>query len=356
MVVAALAVSNEDVRAFSREPLGPGVVAGFEITGEQPVIAYLDTSLLRVARETGPVLEGEARVWIHPADPHLPALAPAAYGHAAEILLGRLGIVAVGMPEIVGYRPGRRAVLRVPTGDGFAWVKVVRPRRIDRVVSAHTLLRAAGLPVPAVRGWSSDGLLVLDEARGTPATEGGWDAGRLLDAVDEMRARIGTAPLETDARTGMFDRLPWYADRLRNALPARAAEVGAITAALTGAPPPIDDRVVIHGDLHLGQIFLDPASGAVTGLIDVDTAGLGHGADDAAAFIAHAMASAVLTGVTRGASRVCELAEAALSRWGDPPTRALVVVQLLGHAVTAAEGGRATAAGQLLDRAAGVFG
>ncbi|RZI83558.1 MAG: hypothetical protein EOO67_17240, partial [Microbacterium sp.] len=115
-------MEEEALRAFSREPLGTGTVTGFEIRHpagaggpEIPdgAVAYVDSSQLAVAHETGLVLEGVARVWIHPADPHLPALAPAAYGHAAEVLLGRLGIAAgTGAPQIVGYRPGRRAVLR----------------------------------------------------------------------------------------------------------------------------------------------------------------------------------------------------------------------------------------------------
>lgn len=357
LVADALDVPLDAIALISREPLGPGSVTGFTVTADPPVVAYVDTSLHRVPQETGMVLEGEARVWIHPADPHLPALAPAAFGHAAEVLLGRLGIGVEGMPEIVGYRPGRRAVLRVATATGAVWVKVVRPRRIDRIVQAHTALRDRGLPVPAVRGWSPDGLLVLDDAPGVPATDGGWQPEPLLDELDRLRARLATADLGWEARTSLAARLPWYRERLVAARRDRADIVDAI-AQVAGAGAAADHSVqTIHGDLHLGQLFLGDDLTTVTGLIDVDTAGAGNPADDAAAFIAHAIASAVLTQEARDATAVWALADAATARWAtDAGTRALTAIHLLGHALAATEAGAEARADAILERAAADLG
>ena len=375
LLADALEVPVGAVRAFSREPLGAGTVSGFLLgpaaasaQGLPPdSVAYLDTSLLSVAQETGLVLDGVARVWLHPADPHLPALAPAAFGDAAAVLLARLGVDATATPELVGYRPGRRAVLRVPTADGSAWVKVVRPSRIERVVTAHDALRGAGLPVPAVRGWSPEGLLVLDGAAGAPATEATWDPHRLLDTVDDLRRRLAGVPLGWPARTSLAERLPWYLSRLVQVVPdaERLHDIGGRIAQVLAAAPA--SPATIHGDLHIGQLFLVDA--AVSGLIDVDTAGRGDAGEDAAAFIGHAVASALLTErrggevterrggeVTErrgdGAAQVRALAELAYQRWGDDPrTRALTAVHLLGHALGAASGGDRARAAQLLDSA-----
>lgn len=344
LLADALDLDPAMLAALSREPLGAGSVSGFVITGTvslpDDTVAYVDTSQLPVARETGLVLEGEARVWVHPADPHLPALAPAAFGDATVVFLSRLGLTATAAPQLVGYRPGRRAVLRVPTGEGAAWVKVVRPRRVQRVVDAHAALRDHGLPVPAVRGWSPEGLLVLDAASGEAATDGGWEPESLLDAVTELRSRLATVPLGWQARTSVAARLSWYAPRLIDLLPHAEGRIRAVAgradAALATLPR---DIVAIHGDLHIGQLFL--AGGEVAGLIDVDTAGLGDPADDTAAFIGHAVASALLTAQIGGdASLVRQLAVAAEERWGaDARVAALTAVHLLGHALGAASAG-----------------
>src|SRR5690606_30011203 len=99
-----------------REPLGAGSVTGFQTSDAEPLLYFVDTSGLPVPAETG-WSSGDARIWMHPADPHLPALAPVAFEHASEALLARLGIATSSAPQIIAYRPGRRAVLRV-AADG----------------------------------------------------------------------------------------------------------------------------------------------------------------------------------------------------------------------------------------------
>ncbi|WP_394289422.1 hypothetical protein [Microbacterium sp.] len=348
LLADALELDPAALQRISREPLGKGLVAGYRLPGPEEVISYVDTSLLAVPAETGLALEGVARVWTHPADPHLPALPAAAFGHAVETLLARVGIPADAAPEIVAYRPGRRAVLRVPTADGLSWVKVVRPSRIERIVSAHTTLRAAGLPVPAVRGWSPEGLLILDAASGVPATETTWDAEALLGEIDGLRAALAAADLAGKARTSFLDRRDWYVRQLQNALPALTDEIVDV-AALIAAEGTDAAPVTIHGDLHLGQLFLDPNTRAVTGLIDVDTAGRGPTVDDSAAFLGHIVASAALTGLGGDAARVWTLAQAAADRWGgDAGAAPLTAIHLLGHALAASHtGDQARAAGLL---------
>src|SRR5690606_29749608 len=103
-------------------------------------------------------------------------------------------------------------------------------------------------------------------AVGEPATEVDWDAAVLLDAVDDLRARLAAAPLDQPARTSLSRRLEWYVTRLRAALPedGRVDEVAlAAEPMLDGAPP---SPATVHGDLHLGQLFLSGGEHTVTGL------------------------------------------------------------------------------------------
>lgn len=356
LLAEALDVPPRALHLISREPLGTGSVTGFEVTetSAAPTVSYVDTSLLSVPIETGLVQEGVARVWTHPADPHLPALAAAAFGEAVGALLSRIGSEATAAPEIVSYRPGRRAVLRVAERDGTAWIKVVRPRRVQRIVDAHSALRAGGIPVPAIRAWSPDGLLVIDAARGTPATDARWDPEALVSAVSDLRERIAGVSMQRAARTSLAARVPWYVERLDELAPAEHSRVARLATTVRVGLENAPGETTIHGDLHFGQLFLSGTGSDIdiSGLIDVDTAGRGDPADDAAAFLSHAVASAILTGTDGDRDRALGLVVAAQQRWGgDERTRALTIIQLLGHALAAAMHSGAEHVAELLDAA-----
>ncbi|NYF17852.1 hypothetical protein HDC37_002697 [Microbacterium sp. AK009] len=345
--------ADTPVALLSREPFGAGSIAGFEVTpaDSEPMTYFVDTSRRVVAQETGMLLGSptspDCRIWVHPADPYLPALAPAAFSQAAETLLARLGIVATASPRIVGYRAGRRAVLRVEARGGARWIKVVPPRRVDRIVRTHRRLADAGIPMADLEGWSPEGLIVLDQARGTGAPDVAWRPAALLDAVDQLRAALAAVPLDHAARVGLAERRDWYATRFREgADSARATRVENLLDSVARSWREVDPGVTVHGDLHFGQLFLDD-EGAISGLIDVDTAGRGNPDDDAAAFIAHAVASAYLTPEDRD-ERAWELARGALTRWGSDPVRARAATLLLGQVLGAQERGRDDAAGHLL--------
>lgn len=315
-------------------------MSGFDVTGqsEAPLRYYVDTSAQPVQQETGLVLGDlsapEARIWLHPADPHLPALAAIAFHDAAASLLARFGVTGTSAPTFIAYRPGRRAVLRVDAPDRPIWVKVVRPSRIDRIISTHLACERAGLPVPAVLGWSPEGVILFENAAGTPATDAHWEPEQLVTRAEELRARI--ASVDTPHRLrGVADRLEWYASRLSHRDDAvSVAEI--ISEALVNTAGSLQDQVT-HGDLHFGQLFLsDQGASDITGLLDVDTMGIGDPAEDPAAFIAHATVSAMLT--PPGArDRVWTLVDVALNTWGSERVRALFAIHMLGHALAAAD-------------------
>jgi hypothetical protein len=345
-----------------REPFGGGSVAGFDVeTPEGTFTYFVDTSGRRVMRETGLATGSpdhpQDRVWMHPADPHLPALAAAAFGHSSGALLARLGLRGQGPPSIVAYRPGRRAVLRVPVDGADVWVKVVPPSRVERIAGMHRDLSAAGIPVPAVRAWSEEGLLVLEQASGTSVQGALGDPDRtldppaLLDEIDALRARFAGVPLAHRARTHSDRRRSWYAERLRAVLgddDLKTAE--RVVESAARAPDPLGAPRSIHGDLHFGQLFVD-ARGGLCAVIDVDTAGMGYAVDDSAAFVAHAVASALITPSPQDAG-VWALSRESFMRWHAAPDasalRARAATHLLGHVLGAAEAGNPDHAGDLL--------
>lgn len=353
LLADALGIDPVQLSARTREPLGGGSVAGFDVRADgEDLRYYVDTSRYSVTAETGLVLGNpaspDARVWLHPADPHLPALPAAAFGHAVESLLGRLGIAAVTSPALVAYRPGRRAVLRVPTDSDVVWIKVVRPSRVERIVARHSQLGAAEVPAPRVLGWAPDGLIVIEDARGVAAADVAWEPDRLLDAVDRLRAQLADVELSGSTQ-GAATRLPWYAEQLHTGGRRSVAEEAALLverlASECAAAPRAE--ATVHGDLHFGQLFLDD-EGAVAAVIDVDTAGRGDPAEDSAAFVAHAVASALITASPDGRERVWRLADAGLARWGGPVATPLTAVHLVGHAIGALDRGEDASAQTLI--------
>lgn len=326
----ALDIDPASITVHSREPLGAGSVTGLDVAGTQPLQYYVDTSGLFVSAETGWVSE-DARIWMHPADPHLPALAPIAFDHAAEAVLARMGFTATAPPQIVAYRPGRRAVLRIQSGGNVIWVKVTRPSRVETLVKAQAAATEAGVPVPEVHGWSPDGLVVMADAAGTPAADCLWEPERLLDEVDVLREQIAHVKWERPV-SGAARRIRWYASRSSPQTTKIMDRAGALIDDLAAGRR----HAVVHGDLHYGQLFLNDRGG-ISSVIDVDTLGISDPAEDSAAFLSHAIVSARLTGDDNRA-RVWALADAAAQRWGgDGLVRALTAVHLVGHSISAAD-------------------
>lgn len=243
--------------------------------------------------------EMPAAVWIYPSDPELPALRDVVEPISASLILERLGAPAVVRSiTVVTYRPGRRAVVRVEAESGRFYLKVVEPNKAASIAERHQQFRSSSLPVPRLLGWSSDGIIAMSELPGVDAQS---SVARMqnpegfLDQVEFMSALLANVPAFNTARASLVDRLDWYIERVSLRLPAEAARVRAVGRMI--ARSSADGRsygytaVTIHGDLHLGQLFVDPEdTGQITGMLDIDTAGTGDPADDAAAFYAHLVA------------------------------------------------------------------
>ena len=382
-VLDAVAASLESVlveaHALQVEPTGNGFTHGYRVTlrggtGElTDHTVFVETSPPEATRPgvltlRNPATGEKVDVWVYPADPALPALRTAVYAEAAGVVLARLGLPVDGLRvSLAAYRPGKRAVVRVDTTDTAYFLKVVRPPAAEPLQAKHTLWREAAIPVPAVLGWSEEGLVALEALHGAEVIsllDRIQHPAALLDELERIVSAIATVPSTAAARASLVRRIDWYEERLIEQLPEhdglieRTARTIARRFRAGGAPPP---SRTVHGDLHLAQLLADPnAPSTVTGLLDIDTSGWGDPADDAAALYAHLIATVVHDGGSRAtvrARRCSVLADGWRRRWfGASETgfvdraHAIAATQLLGHALSRSAAGTAGAT-ELIERA-----
>lgn len=297
--------------------------------------------------------EGEQiDVWLYPNDPALPALSAAVFSEAAAVLLRRLGLPHDDLEvHVTAYRPGKRAVVRMSTPTSTVFLKVVKPRVAESLCNRHAAWQSAGVPVPRAIAWAPDGLVALDTLPGVEAIEVvprlAIDDSFVLE-VEGLMESIAFLPSEDAARTSLVRRLDWYAAALDAHAPSyqrEVAQVRALISARFDAAPPPPRLVTIHGDLHLAQVFVDPAAPhPILGVLDIDTAGLGDPADDSAALWAHLIVTSeyrVLAGDQDFADSARMLAARFRARWqreADPGfadrAAAIAATHLLGHALS----------------------
>ena len=200
--------------------------------------------------------------------------------------------------ELVAYRAGRRAV--VATAHGF--VKVVRPGRAARLVAIHEALAAtSGAPaVPRVEAATEDGAIDLTIVHGRSLHDlirRGADDGILADSAATLAAlHASTPPSVLDAGTpdtatrwvAMVGRAEPITARAIAPLATRIdAEMAAVTSRRTGT-----DSVIVHGDCHDKNLFLDRVG---SGFIDLDGARLGFREEDVANLAIHVALRALQT-------------------------------------------------------------
>jgi hypothetical protein len=355
------------LRGYQLELGGPAGSSERRLVFVEPGLpASLSPDVLTIAVNGG---NDMVAVWLYPSDPALPALRTVTDVPSTALVLDTLGIA--GTPtavDVVSYRPGRRAVVRVDTGTRRLFLKVVEPGKAESISERHELFRSSGLPVPRLLGWSSDGVVAMS---GLPGVEAQYAVARIADhaaflnQLEFLCSLLEVVPAVNTARSSLFNRLDWYVERLTERLQgdaSRVAEVGQAIAVKGAEGREFEfTPVTIHGDLHLGQLFVDPdVPSEIAGILDIDTAGVGDPADDAGAFYAHLIALAEST-AERDAASAAEcfrLAEAWAARWPrnrnagfDARARAIAATHLLGHALQPRATDPTAASRRLLERA-----
>ena len=363
-----------DFRQHDSEPTGDGFIVGCAVRlqlqdgTEEQADVYLNTASRPAADDRSSVLtalDGSSVIaWQYPHDPALPALSAVSFPEAVGHVLEKFGIRAAGASvTLEAYRPGKRAVFRVDAEAGRYFIKVVDPATVSMIHGMHGMFLARGVRVPHSLGYADSGMLLLDRLPGDSAAARIADIGgdpRFLASLDSLTMQMAQVPLTGHARASLAKRADWYASRMRQIAPAFADRTLVLTNAITHiyAEARQQGLVAIHGDMHLGQIFVDPAEPwRIVGVLDIDTAGMGDPADDRGALYGHVCVSsleAAAAGRTAAGQSFWQLATTLRDGFSDWRVRSIAATHLVGHALATAS--KSTAAGdavtvQLLDEA-----
>ena len=230
---------------------------------------------------------GRVAAWRVRDDPVLVGLRAALDVGSVGALLRGLGVASDGLQVfLLACRPQRRAVVLARTPSHEVYLKCVPPDRAPSLHRRHAACSAAGLPVPRALGYDAGlGLIVLTPVPGTSVRSLLMHDGPQLPPPGELvslMATFGEVDLDEPARSPVR-QARGQAKLLRTIVPAEAARVED----LLGEVQAVGDGPtrVVHGDFYDDQVLV--RDGAVTGVVDVDGAGVGHPADDAGNLLAH---------------------------------------------------------------------
>ncbi|MCA9737270.1 MAG: aminoglycoside phosphotransferase family protein [Gemmatimonadetes bacterium] len=169
---------------------------------------------------------------------------------------------------VLSYRPERRAVLRLDAAfegrafgsDSFVLRMHADPRRARPAVVAGAALQVAGVAAPATLGMLRPDLSIERHCTGTPLPATSIDNDVLMRAVGRHLARVHAVVPPTTLE--VLDHSELHLRALRCAQDLARVHVGlgawAERCAMALLPaPPVGPRVLLHGDLHPGQVLVE---------------------------------------------------------------------------------------------------
>jgi hypothetical protein len=235
---------------------------------------------------TAIVGDGTSRIaiWRFPDDPRLPGLPHAV---RPELLAGLLAEVGVKDPiwrvHTRSYRARRRAVVEVVTERHRLFLKVARPSRVAALQATHTDV-AGQVRVPRSLGYSPEfGIAVLEAIPGSTLRHSLGSGDATLPSAAELVDLLNRLPVLPTERPGLIERAPTHQRFLSTILPGESERLAGLVKAIGQAPS--ETLVAAHNDLHAAQVIV--SNGRISGLVDIDTVGLGHRADDFAMLLGH---------------------------------------------------------------------
>jgi aminoglycoside phosphotransferase (APT) family kinase protein len=217
----------------------------------------------------------------------------------------------IGRGDLLNYRVGRRATVRVAGRDGEpgAFVKIrplAKAKVLRRYRAVHELLtrtRGAPLVPPLIEYRPEEGVIVLAEVPGRAlrdfVLEGGDQADAAIEAAARAVAQLHSIPgsrLDAPPLRPPMHPSDYAALAARHA-PEAAAEYRLAAQAVSEAVRRFEntrDRV-LHGDLHDGNVLLDDDRPA---LLDLDLVNRGDPAEDVGNMIAHLLLRTLQRGVS----------------------------------------------------------
>ncbi|WP_377107504.1 phosphotransferase [Propionicimonas sp. T2.31MG-18] len=344
--LAELEGFSADLTNWQYRP-GAEVTAGYQVGYPTPggqVVEHLFATTAEVGSPAVTLSRGDLRfgVWRHPDDPMLPGLAAAC---DPETVLGWLDTTPTAIDlALIGYRPLRRAVLRVNADGAVCYLKVLSPARADRLAARQELLAANGL-TPQGTSRPTAGVLLTPAAAGRPLASllaGSSDPdlptpGALVGLLDRLPAGLLLLP----RRPSWADRLDFHAAAAVQRLPGSADRLARLVHRVRRVleTAPVGPVVPTHGDFYEANIMVE---GPSLQLIDLDAAGPGLREDDLACLLAHL---AVLPGLSPahygGVDDIVSTWTGELARRVDPAALTARVAAVLVSLVAGGEGDQA---------------
>ena len=252
--------------------------------------------LVERARESTPtqaalyLSELPAVVQFYPVDLKLPALARAVSTERVERVLQEAGVDAEldqsELPELIRYKPTRKALLRFTCADRRLYVKLHADTRGARHVLFGDVLQRAGFSAAAPLLYEAGlRMLVHPEQTGTSLRSLRAEAGFVswMEPLAEALGRLHSTPLEMlPARSAAYEgrRVRDAADSLAALLPAQAPQLQALGQRLAGHLEEAPARPApVHGDFWDDQVLVSDEGVA---LLDFDELRLGDPLADVA--------------------------------------------------------------------------
>jgi len=240
------------------------------------------------------------RVFRYPDDPYLPGLRLAGDAASAHELLAKYVAASPHRirVEAVRYRPATRAVLRhiaiwrqARLGSLTCFVRVMPPRRVDRLVAAAELAESSGFKIPPLLGvWAGGGVVWMPAVPGETVRDlirRGAAPGpqALLDALSRLWSlRLEPErghPLDLQGGFEMTERL---LSHLLETEEARSL-LSNVTDALRSFAQTWQPSAVAHNDFYDDQMLVTP-DGQLA-LVDFEEIGPGDPLLDVANMSAH---------------------------------------------------------------------
>jgi aminoglycoside phosphotransferase (APT) family kinase protein len=224
----------------------------------------------------------------------------------------------VGQGELVKYRVGRRATVRIRPGSDrpAAYVKILPPRKARKALRRHQAVERAMASastetplIPRLVEWAPDEGIIVVEAlpgrslrdlilAGSPEVEGALDMS--ARAVAQLHEIPGGALDAPKLRPSM--ELHHYAALVSDHFPDRASTYRLALQELNRAlrqRTTSEDRLV-HGDLHDGNVLIHGDRAAI---LDLDLVHRGDPVEDVGNLAAHLFLRALQRGVDPDAGR-----------------------------------------------------
>ncbi|AXR73072.1 MULTISPECIES: phosphotransferase [Auritidibacter] len=237
----------------------------------------------------------ELELWEHPADPLLPGLKLASTPSTVQQRFEHLG--KLRSLRMVAYRPLRRAVLRADfhLGRGLDhsfFLKVLPEGEADQIYQKHLVCADAGVPVVLPVAEPSRDILVLDAGCGISLTELVNSGRGEAFSLCELRAVLEQLPdqlVDLPHRASWAERVSEFAVGAQHQFLGQAGRIEQLSTEIHRRLDATDPgpQVAVHGDLYEAHLLLDPTTGAIRSILDVDAAGPGHHIDDLACLIGH---------------------------------------------------------------------